>query len=513
MISIYFDNVLVDDDDYLEIKNDYKMFDSQFYLGATPCNSFSIKVPNTYDVPSEVKIQMDNVDYATLIVDSYSIDDNNLLCLKLVDKMVLFDKEYDASGIVPCTTADILDDICDTFGVTLGTNSFVNDDVTVDFYDNTYTARAYISFIAELNGGYAQIGADGKLYLRQFDNQPIEIDVDTCEEFKIGEKRTVERVVYDNGLVKYETSNDDTLETLYLNSENVYINSQEIFDNIADEILNFEFYNFSTGNCEVNYNATCGKLIEFVDGENTYVSISQYDHEYNGGWLGGYELDLDSVFQNETKIKGNDDKIKAIKITQDRLQNQIDITVEEVDANNNQIVDLQISQSQISSSVSSLSQTTSEQYGDLLSQFNDYVEINDDAIDQINDKFNDYATSGDLNAIARSVNEVTTDTYKKIEINTMLSDGSVKKLQTASMLVDDEGLTFEKTNAKAKTNINENGLTILDNNDEPILKAVYDNDIGNTVVETYRHQVKEYFIMGQHSRFEDYENGTGCFFI
>lgn len=385
MIQIYFDNVLVPGDDYLEIKNSYKMFDSQFYLGATPCNTFTIKVPNTYQIPTVVTIYMDNVLFATLNVDSYSVDDDNILNLSLVDNMVKFDKEYDASGIVPCTTLDILDDICDTFGVTLGTNSFTNDDVPVDFYDNTYTARDYISMIAEINGGYACIGADGYLYLRKFNNTPIQLSIDTCENFKIAEKRKVERVVFDNGLVKYESSNDDTLETLYLNNENVYINSQAIFTNIVNQILNFEFYNFSTGNCQVDYTATCGKLIKFVDSDNNeYVSISQYEHEYYGSWLGGYELNLDSVFQTETQIKGDSDKIKAIKVTQNRQQNVLDITVERVNSAEGDITDLQLTDTDIRTSVTNVQTQALNQINDLNTDLQQYKETVSSQITQTN---------------------------------------------------------------------------------------------------------------------------------
>lgn len=366
MINIYFDGVLVDSDDYLEIKNDYKMFDNQFYLGATPCNSFSLKVPSTYSVPSTVTIKMGTTDFATLIVDNYAIDDDNLLTLNLVDNMVLFDKPYDASSIVPCTTGDILSNICATFGVTLGTNSFTNDDVTVNYYDNTIKARDYISYIAELNGGYAYIGADGHLYLGKFNNTPISFDIDDCEDFRLGEHKEIERVVYDNGLVKYESSNDDTLETLYLNAENVYITDQDVFDNIADEIIGLEFYNFSTGNCVVDYTATCGKLIKFVDSSNNeYVSISQYSHDYNGGWLGGYELKLDSVFQNETKIEGTEDKIRAVKVIQNRQENQLNIIAEEVNGYESEISELQVNQNSISSSVSAVSLKIDETDSDL----------------------------------------------------------------------------------------------------------------------------------------------------
>ena len=359
MIQIFFDNVLINDDDYLEIKNDYKMFDKNFYLGATPSNSFTLKVPNTYAIPNIVKIKMDGEDYATLMVDKYSIDDNDILTLKLVDNMILFDKEYDASGIVPCTTFDILSNICSTCGVQLGTNSFIGDNIPVNYYDNTITAREYISMLAELNGGYAQIGTDGKLYLRQFTNTPIELSIDTCENFKIGQKHKIERVVFDNGLLKFETSSDETKETLYLNNENVYINTETTFNNIANQILDFEFYNFSTGNCQVDYEAICGKRIKFVDSNNNeYVSISQYSHEYNGKWLGGYELNLESVLQAETKIKGDSDKIKSIKITQDRQQNEIDVIVEDIDEQQQQIASINLKYNEIISRISDIADIT-----------------------------------------------------------------------------------------------------------------------------------------------------------
>ena len=358
MIRISFDNVLVNDDDYLEIKNEYKMFDKTFYLGATPCNAFTLKVPSSYNVPNEVKIKMDDEDYATLIVDSYQIIDDNILKLNLVDKMVLFDKKYDASSIVPCTTYDILADICSTCNVQLGTNSFINDDIPVNYYDNSYTARDYISMIAEINGGYAQIGADGKLYLKQFNNTPITLDINSCENFKLGEKRKIERVVFDNGLLVFKTDDDETKETLYLNNENVYINTQETFDNIANEILNFEFYNFSTGNCEVNYNAICGDIITFTDGTNSYNSIAQYKHDYNGGWLGGYELNLDSALQAETKIIDDADKIKAIKITQDRQANEIGILIEDIGDQNREIADIRLKYNEILSRISDIADIT-----------------------------------------------------------------------------------------------------------------------------------------------------------
>ena len=167
----------------------------------------------------------------------------------------------------------------------------------------------------------------------------------------------------------------------------------------------------------------------------------------------------------------------------------------------------------IQTNVSSFEQITNEQLSTLSGDFSDYKDATDTEIQQINDKFENLATDDDIAGVVHSVEQLQTDTYTKTQINTMMIDGTVKKLSTTSMTIDENGMTFEKTNAKAKTNLNQNGLSILDNNNNVILKAAYDSNVGNTVVDTYRHQVHEYFIMGQHSRFEDFENGTGCFYI
>ena len=365
MIEIYFDGVLIDDNNYISIRNVYKLFNDSFLLGSVSSNTMEIEVPSSIQVPTDVTIIDDNGDYGCFVVDKYEFKDNDVLKLTLMDKMVLFEKGYNAKPIIDekaelgedCTLKDILEDICDTFGVVLGTTSFINDDEVVDFYDNTRTARQYISYIAEVNGGFAQIGKDGKLYLRKFLNgSSISLNTNVCENFKLGEHHVIQRVVYDNGTLHYETSNDDTLETLYLNSENVYINTQAQFTATANAILGFSFYNFKTGNCPINSNAQAGYLLNITNGNNTYTSIVQYDVKYNGGWLGGYELDLNSQIQEETKVVGDSDAIKNIKIEVNRLDNEVQQAVELVDSFSGDISLLQQNQDSISSSVSSLTQ-------------------------------------------------------------------------------------------------------------------------------------------------------------
>ncbi|MBE6156971.1 MAG: hypothetical protein E7161_04445 [Firmicutes bacterium] len=362
MIEIYFDGVLIDSDYYAGITNDFRLFDEEFYLGSTASNTFKIEVPMSavQTIPHEVVIRLDNKDYANLIVDSYEILDNNILSLSLTDKMTLFNFSYDASPIVPCSVKDILQNICLIQGVELGTTEFINSDVQVDFYNNTITAREYIGYIAELNGGYAVIGQDGKLYLRQFDSVPVEINVDDCEDFKIGEKHIIERVVFDNGLLKYETSADENLETLYLNTENVYITSEDIFNNIVNQIIGFEFYSFETGNCIINSNILAGDLISFVNGEENYISIAQYNLDFNGAWIGGYSLNVNSKHQQETKQKGNNDKIKHINVELNRIDNEVKIAVETQNAQKETLSEITIETDTISQRVSDTETTIND---------------------------------------------------------------------------------------------------------------------------------------------------------
>lgn len=339
MIEIYFDDVLIDSDYYAGITNSFKLFDEEFMLGTTASNTFNIEVPYgaVSSIPTNVKIKCNNKDYANLIVDNYELKDNNILQLKLTDKMTLLNVSYDASSIVPCTIKEILQDICSKVGVDLGTKTMINGNVVVDYYDNTLNARDYISYIAELNGGYAVIGQDGKLYLKRFNTTPVNIDMDECEDFKVGQHHVIERVVFDNGLLKYETSNDETLETLYLNSDNVYITSKEIFNNIASKILDFEFYCFETGNCKINSNVLAGDLIKFTDGVNNYQTIAQYSLDYNGDWIGGYSLQTNSKHQEETKQIGLEKKIKKLSVELDRNTAELKITAENTNTISNKL--------------------------------------------------------------------------------------------------------------------------------------------------------------------------------
>ena len=154
-----------------------------------------------------------------------------------------------------------------------------------------------------------------------------------------------------------------------------------------------------------------------------------------------------------------------------------------------------------------------ENYSTKIDANNDYVEIMG--------KFNGYVPTSEMLEIEKNVTKLQTDTYTKTEINTKLTDGSVTKVQTTSGTFSEDGMVYEKTNAPTKTTINEVGVgTKKTNSSDYVLFAGYvdDNNTqyadykGQTIVASENMLVKNYLVVGKHSRYEDYtdEEGNEC---
>lgn len=338
MIKIYFDNELIDEDKYSSLSNNFELFDTTFKLGTTSSNIFKLSVGKEAVTiqPSEVKIYDDTTLMATLVIDNIEEDDYSYT-YTLTDKMVNLEFYYDASLIFVnghTTLLDIALDICSKAGITLATTDFRGYDKDISWNDNTRTAREYIGYIAELNGGYAQIGEDGRLYfLKQKTNAVKTIGIDDCKDFKIGERKEITRVVYELGTLKYEYG-DETGNTLYLNSDNVFITEASEVEAIYNEIQGFVFYNFTTTDCPIDFNIKAGQVITISDGENEYPTIAGYELAFYGEWYGGYSLDVESTKQEETQVISTDKKIKNLKIIVDREANRLTQLVQETSEQN-----------------------------------------------------------------------------------------------------------------------------------------------------------------------------------
>jgi len=361
-MEIYFDDKLINEDYYTELSTNFALFSDTFYLGSTASNTYNISIAKEVVTthPNTVVVKNDGELIATLVVDKVEENDFEYK-YALTDKMVNLEFNYDASEIFNnggATLLEIAQDICNKAGIELATMDFRGYNKGINWYDNTRTAREYIGYIAELNGGYAQIGKDGRLYfIKQNTPSAKTISIDDCSDFKIGEKHIITRVVYEQGTLKYEYG-DETGNTLYLSGDNVYITEQIEVEEIFNEINGFEFYSFSTSNCPIDYNIMAGQIITFTDGINNYPTIVGYELTYNGDWYGGYNLDVATKKQEETQVTGTSEKIRNLTIKVDRESNKITQAIKEIDDQNQKISVVEQTVNELNSKISDIADIT-----------------------------------------------------------------------------------------------------------------------------------------------------------
>lgn len=225
--------------------------------------------------------------------------------------------------------------------------------------------------------------------------------------------------------------------------------------------------------------------------------------------------------------------------TTTEVESQLDILDQSVDSRISTAKDeINLSVSENYTSLETFNQQVLD-YDAVIGEITETVESHSDSISDINvgvgeiqttvannyvelrQNFDNYAQTSSVTEISNRVTQLQTDTYTKTQIDTKLTDGSVTKVQTISGTFDENGMTYEKSGSNTKTTINEVGIQTKDNNNNTILFAGYvDNNNtqysdyrGQTIVATDNIIVDNYLIVGNHSRFEDYETGTGCFFI
>ncbi len=180
-------------------------------------------------------------------------------------------------------------------------------------YDNTVSARTYLSYIAEQAGGFAIIGRDGKLYVKTFGQDNVELDIDLFQDYKWGDKFKISRVSYEDGVQNYKFG-DETENTVYINQNNMYIVDSEQVENIYNQLNNLEVYSFE-GQTIIDPAYDIGDIL-IIDGKKV---IYQGEIEY----ATKFKASINSKIQAKTENESMQTKEStSTKIR--RVQSQID---------------------------------------------------------------------------------------------------------------------------------------------------------------------------------------------
>lgn len=412
--------------------------------------------------------------------------------------MIKFEFNYDGSELISkgeATLLEVAQDICNKAGVELGSTSFLNSDKKVSVYDNTVTAREYIGYIAESAGCFACIDREGKLCFREFYQDETEIPLEMFGEYKWGEEFKISKVSYEDGLRSFKLG-DDTRNNLWINQENMYIVDEEQIQNIYNKIKGLIANTFE-GKTVIDPAIDIGDKI-VIDGKNV---IYQGEMSLEGKFIAQISSKIQIKQKEETTVKKESQKVvnRRVQSRIDQAEGTIKQLVEETTENSKKITKHEQDIDKITNTVSTNTTNINNNYQEIIN------------------KLGDKAQKDDVISLENKVETIQNDTEYAIKVSEDIQVNGVSKVKTETgYTFDKDGLKIEKTNAKTKSKLNEAGLEINDatgSSEESLLFAGYDEKIGETIVKSKNMTVEKYLTVGTYSRIEDYEEGTGVFWI
>lgn len=250
--------------------------------------------------------------------------------------MIKFEFNYDGSELISkgeATLIQFAQDICNKAGVELGSTSFLNSDKKVSVYDNTVTAREYISYIAESAGCFACIDREGKLCFREFYQDETEISLEMFGEYKWGEEFKISKVSYEDGVRSFKFG-DNTRNNLWINQENMYIVDEDQIQKIYNKIKDLTVNTFE-GKVIIDPAIDIGDKI-VINGKNV---IYQGEMSLEGRFIAQISSKIQIKQKEETTVKKESQKVvnRRVQSRINQAEGKIEQLVEETSENSKKI--------------------------------------------------------------------------------------------------------------------------------------------------------------------------------
>lgn len=281
-----------------------------------------IQSPVNISIGTLVDGTYEYVPIGLFVVQDLPTTDKNKTTIKLRDYAVKFDFGYNAKDIIDenggsVTKLQILQDICSKAGVETDITKFYGSNSKIGIYDNSITARTYISYLAEQAGAIATIDRSGKLIFVQLkDLETVEIPLNIVEKYEDGEKYEISRVVYEDAIRKFEYG-DESKDTLFINTANPYIENNvliditsgskiEISDSSDNPVVSYKQYGYTkqdgtpTPDTPVEIEVATGSVSAKSTGKNLLdTDILSYSFEANtNGYVQGGNIGFGKVTLN-----------------------------------------------------------------------------------------------------------------------------------------------------------------------------------------------------------------------
>ena len=222
------------------------------------------------------------------------------------------------------------------------------------------------------------------------------------------------------------------------------------------------------------------------------ITLTTKDNDVVAAYLLDDTITYDGAFKEKTQWNYTEDEsqsesnptslgetIKQTYARVDKANKEISLLASETRNNTENISNLMMNTESIAASVREVDKRTSE------------------SLDSMN---------SDVLSLTKSVEARMTAEDVQIKIQSELENGVGKVITATGFTFNEEGLTVSKTGSEMETQITEDGMTVSKNG-SVVLTA---NNVGVDAVNLH---ATTYLIIGQNSRFEDYNGRTGCFWI
>lgn len=476
---------------------------------------------------TEIEVQMgikvgENTNYYSLgnflVTKPENNDVKEITTFSAMDYTKKFNVKFDPTLIsFPCTALELAQGVCEQCGVELATLNFTNSDFVVENnqYEENDSCRKVMQDIGKLAYSWVRIGWDNKCYIDfsvdDGSNIPEYNEITNYNYYDLTMKNkpfgVVNRVVVGMSNVEGENltvQDDESVEQNGICEIRVYDNNLTYTPELRQQVIEGARRLFGLTYLPLEMNTTGhpwligNELLKVVDMEGNIHYTYAFDRTIE--YAGHIKTKLVSKAETTTQTQYANPNTLSKLITETKII---------VDKNNKQITSVVTQTEELTNKVNDNTTEINNNYQEIINKFDEIIDIDD------------------LESYQQSMQTQMDATKLEISnIQTAIADG-VPKVKTMSGTFDENGLTMEQTGAKTKSVLDETGVDVVDvqGTGEDLLFAGYVDEErannneeftqykGQTIVYSKNMIVRNYLTIGTRSRLEDFEDGTGVFYL
>lgn len=395
----------------------------------------------------------------------------------------------------PYTLSTFAKMVCTECGLTLSTTSFTNGSYEIQqFVGDGITGRQLMSWVAQIEGKFVRANSSGNIELAWYTSSgktitaggdlyyyggSLKYEDYTCE--KIQQVRI--RLTEDDTGVVYPESEDEDLNILDITGNYLLTTTEsETIEPIAQNLYN-ALKSFTYVPCSVklplNSSISAGSTVNITDANGNTITTCVMTQK-----VSGQSMTLESTGSARRDSSTAVCNVSIGALNAKMLEVKRDIS------------GLNIRATSIETTVEENQKTTQEQIAE--------IDIRADGIES--------SVSSEIEGVKSELTEIKQSSEDvSIRIEKIETDGVDSVTTATGYTFDSEGMHIQKDGEEVSNNIDHTGMYVK-RSDEVILQA---NADGVVAVDLH---AKNYLIVGDYTRFENYNNGsdskrTGLFWI